>query len=198
MWHVVLTVISPIFTFMHLADAFIQSFLFRLYIFNQYVCFLGIEPTTFCAANTMLYHWATGTFICCSFAFDSAQNSLGILRCDCTMICNKINALCIIISDMVMREPPTKTVHKETFPQHKFDFIYIATLYSDSPAPEMKLTVHVDRPESSDATLSPFSRVVTFVSGTFKTTWVDLGWNTHDHELLRRMPRNRDLLSRMS
>ncbi len=47
MWRVVLTVISPIFTFMHLADAFIQSFLFRLYIFCQYVCFLGIEPTTF-------------------------------------------------------------------------------------------------------------------------------------------------------
>lgn len=50
------------------------------------------------------------------------------------------------------------------------------TLYSDSSAPEMKkheaggLTVHVDRPESSDATLSPFSRVVTLVSGTFKTT----------------------------
>ncbi len=32
---------------------------FRLYIFYQYVCSLGIEPTTFCAANTMLYHWAT-------------------------------------------------------------------------------------------------------------------------------------------
>ncbi len=29
---------------------------FRLYIFNQYVCSLGIEPTTFCAANAMLYH----------------------------------------------------------------------------------------------------------------------------------------------
>ncbi len=32
---------------------------FRLYIFCQYVCSLGIEPTTFCAANTMLYHWTT-------------------------------------------------------------------------------------------------------------------------------------------
>ncbi len=32
---------------------------FRLYIFNQYLCSLGIEPTTFCAANVMLYHWAT-------------------------------------------------------------------------------------------------------------------------------------------
>ncbi len=97
---------------------------------------------------------------------------------------------------------PQKIVHTETFPQHKFDFIEIATLYSDSPAPEMKLTVHVDRPESSDATLSPFSRVVTFVSGTFKTTWptawVDLGWNTHDRDLLRRTPRNHDLLRRMS
>ncbi len=25
------------------------------------MCFLGIQPTTFCAANAMLYHWATGT-----------------------------------------------------------------------------------------------------------------------------------------
>ncbi len=32
---------------------------FRLYIFNQHLCSLGIEPTTFCAANAMLYHWAT-------------------------------------------------------------------------------------------------------------------------------------------
>ncbi len=50
--------------FMHLADAFIQSDLQciqAIHIFNQYVCSLGIEPTTFCAANTMLYHWATGT-----------------------------------------------------------------------------------------------------------------------------------------
>ncbi len=34
---------------------------FRLYIFYHYVCSQGNEPTTFCAANTMLYHWATGT-----------------------------------------------------------------------------------------------------------------------------------------
>ncbi len=42
---------------------------FRLYMFCQYVCSLGIEPTIFCATNTMLYHWATGTvkiFICYS------------------------------------------------------------------------------------------------------------------------------------
>ncbi len=32
---------------------------FMLYIFHQYVCSLGIEPTTFCAANAMLHHWAT-------------------------------------------------------------------------------------------------------------------------------------------
>ncbi len=31
--------------------------------FCQYMCSLGIEPTTFCAANAMLYHWATGTLI---------------------------------------------------------------------------------------------------------------------------------------
>ncbi len=55
-----------LFTFMHLADTFIQSDLqciraIHLFIFYQYVCSLGIKPTTFCAANAMLYHWATGT-----------------------------------------------------------------------------------------------------------------------------------------
>ncbi len=49
------------FTFMHLADAFIQSNLQCIQVihFCQYMCSLGIEPTTFCAANTMLYHWTT-------------------------------------------------------------------------------------------------------------------------------------------
>ncbi len=43
---------------LHLADAFIQSVLqcIQAMIFYQYVCSLGIEPTTFCAANAMLYH----------------------------------------------------------------------------------------------------------------------------------------------
>ncbi len=31
----------------------------KLYISCQYMCSLGIEPTTFCAADAMLYHWAT-------------------------------------------------------------------------------------------------------------------------------------------
>ncbi len=51
----------------HLADAFIQSNLQCIQaihvFFYQYVCSLGIEPTTFCAANAMLYHWATGTHV---------------------------------------------------------------------------------------------------------------------------------------
>ncbi len=46
-------------------NAFSRSFYPKQYIqatlFCQYVCFLGIEPTTFCAANAMLYHWATET-----------------------------------------------------------------------------------------------------------------------------------------
>ncbi len=33
------------------------------YNYFQYMCSLGIEPTNFCAANTMLYHWATATSI---------------------------------------------------------------------------------------------------------------------------------------
>ncbi len=34
--------------------------------FYPYVCSPGNEPTTFCTANTMLYHWATGT-LCISW-----------------------------------------------------------------------------------------------------------------------------------
>ncbi len=49
-----------------LMDVFIQSDL-QLHsgytFFNQYVCSLGIEPTTFCAADAMLYHWATEEYI---------------------------------------------------------------------------------------------------------------------------------------
>ncbi len=53
-----------IYIFMHLADAFIQSDLqcIQAIHFCQYVCSLGIEPTTYCATNTILYHWATGTW----------------------------------------------------------------------------------------------------------------------------------------
>ncbi len=39
----------------NLAEAFIQSDL-GYTVFYQYVCSLGIEPTTFCDANAMLYH----------------------------------------------------------------------------------------------------------------------------------------------
>ncbi len=45
---------------MYLADAFIQSNLQRIQVLHLLsVCSLGIEPTTFCAADAMLYHWAT-------------------------------------------------------------------------------------------------------------------------------------------
>ncbi len=47
---------------MPLADAFLQS-IQVINFFYQYVCSLGIEPTTFNAANAMLYHWATGTLV---------------------------------------------------------------------------------------------------------------------------------------
>ncbi len=47
-----------LFTFMHLSDAFIQSHL-------QYSCYTCVFPGNrthnLCAANAMLYHWATGT-----------------------------------------------------------------------------------------------------------------------------------------
>ncbi len=56
---------DKVFTFTHLADAFIQNNLQCIQVilfFHQYVCSLGIEPTTFCTANAMLYHWALRSF----------------------------------------------------------------------------------------------------------------------------------------
>ncbi len=41
---------------MHLADAFIHIYSGYKKCY-QYVCCLGIEPTSFRAANAMLYHW---------------------------------------------------------------------------------------------------------------------------------------------
>ncbi len=45
------------------------------------MCSLGIEPTTFCAANAMLYHWATGTptKVYLLFRADDARLSLFLL-----------------------------------------------------------------------------------------------------------------------
>ncbi len=47
-------------TFIHFADAFIQNDLqcIQAIHFCQYVFPLVIEPTTFCAAKAMIYHWA--------------------------------------------------------------------------------------------------------------------------------------------
>ncbi len=49
---------------MHLADAFIQSDLQciqAIHLYCQYVCSLGIEPTTFALLTQCSNHWATGT-----------------------------------------------------------------------------------------------------------------------------------------
>ncbi len=53
---------------MHLADAFIQSKLQciqAIYIFVSMYVPWELNPQFFCAANAMLYHWATGTNYCC-------------------------------------------------------------------------------------------------------------------------------------
>ncbi len=83
-----------IFTFTHLADAFIQSELQciqAIYLFFcQYVCSLGIEPTTFCAANTMLYHWATGTQYKASVYEARIKEKLWFSQCGRTwLVCRK-------------------------------------------------------------------------------------------------------------
>ncbi len=52
------------FTFIHLADAFIQSDLQciqAIHLYCQYVCSLGIEPRAFALLTQCSNHWATGT-----------------------------------------------------------------------------------------------------------------------------------------
>ncbi len=54
---------SQAFTFMHLTDAFIQSdlqYIQAIHLYCQYVCSLGIEPTTFALLMQCSNHWATG------------------------------------------------------------------------------------------------------------------------------------------
>ncbi len=50
------------FTFMHLADAFIQSDLQciqAIHLYCEYVCSLGIEPTTFVLLTQCSNHWTS-------------------------------------------------------------------------------------------------------------------------------------------
>ncbi len=49
-------VLLDLLTFTHLADAFIQSDLHCIQAIHVFIsmCFLGIEPTTFCVADAML------------------------------------------------------------------------------------------------------------------------------------------------
>ncbi len=50
------------------------------FFFYRYVCSLGIEPMNFCAANAMLYLWATGTDCECLFGFTVHKHS-----CTCSI-----------------------------------------------------------------------------------------------------------------
>ncbi len=77
---------SDAFTFMHLADAFIQATYsaFRLYMFYHYVCSLGIEPTTFalltqCSTTEPQEHRNNST-LCMSFVTTAtAEHSFRII-----------------------------------------------------------------------------------------------------------------------
>ncbi len=95
--HSVLSSLSPLYlalVFAVLCQSFIYIYIYtfsrRFYpkrltvhsgytFFNHYVCSLGIEPTTFCAANAMLYHWATGTLWLSVMRYSEAQISLPVM-----------------------------------------------------------------------------------------------------------------------
>ncbi len=61
---------------MHLTDAFIQSdlqYIQALHLYCQYVCSLGIEPTTFALLTQCSNHWATGTLYTLNYLFYFAE-----------------------------------------------------------------------------------------------------------------------------
>ncbi len=63
---------------MHLADAFIQSDLVYNF-FCQYMCSLGIEPTTFALLMQFSNHWATGTW---DSGTETQEQVKGVIWCD--------------------------------------------------------------------------------------------------------------------
>ncbi len=69
------------FTFTHLADAFIQSdsqYIQAIFFFLSVCVFPGNWTHILCAANAMLYHWATGTGLWCDLICGAR---LAFLRC---------------------------------------------------------------------------------------------------------------------
>ncbi len=62
-WSMIMQVLCCTFTFMHLADAFIQSDLQCIQAIHIFVstCSVGNEPTTFALLTQCSNHWATGT-----------------------------------------------------------------------------------------------------------------------------------------
>ncbi len=81
------------FTFMHLADIFIQSDLHSInaiqviHCYCQYVCSLGIEPTTVYAANAIIYDRATGTLVLLAWTRVTQRETL--MEC-CALLKNSI------------------------------------------------------------------------------------------------------------
>ncbi len=81
---------------MHLADTFIQSDLQgiqAIHFFYQYVYSLGIEPTTFCAANAKLYHWAKGMCRSVDVCFQGCAWSITWLFTDLISVCQSSRSL---------------------------------------------------------------------------------------------------------
>ncbi len=83
------------FAFMHLADAVIQSDLQCIQAKHVlYMCSLRIEPTTFCAANAMLYYWATGSL----YILTMQEIESDMYRTAKFTLCDIVSDLCIMNS----------------------------------------------------------------------------------------------------
>ncbi len=116
---------------MHLADAFILC---------QFVCSLGIEPTSFCAANAILYLWATGTLRDCLSTEVNAHNHccllheltclLFYLKHLCVCSDNYSDPSCSLLCSEVYTRPDLKRPLHLTFDSYCYMNLSISQLYS--------------------------------------------------------------------
>ncbi len=79
----------------YLVTIYIYAFSRRFYYnciqvihFHQYVWSLGIEPTTFCAADAMFYHWATQ--VTNTILYSTIPKTVYVMEKTIVMFCNVV------------------------------------------------------------------------------------------------------------
>ncbi len=132
------------FTFIHLADAFIQSDLQciqAIHLYCQYVCSLGIKPTTFALLTQCSNHWATGTHVCRL----SCASSLEEASFWDDSHADQFDAVCGVWSEHWQADPPPLQHLKQCW-QHSY--VYFPNITSGYDAEHVHSTSLVNHGEA--------------------------------------------------